>query len=121
MPWQTLTPGALNATASLPGIDPNLVWADATGFIDFVRGADGERCGPPALVPVIIELKARPGALEALRTEVLLSKGFVPAIYRSRANETIRYCTAMVPPTLVRQWLADMKAGAGSSDGPVAR
>ena len=121
MPWQTLTAGALNATASVPGIDPNLVWADATGFIDFIRPVNDELPGPPPLVPVIIELRSQTGALETLRKEVLLSGGSVPTVYRSKSGEAIRYCTAMVPPTLVKQWLASMKAGAKGSESPVAR
>ncbi len=72
MPWQPLTPGALEATASIPGIDPNLVWADATGFVDFIRCINGERPALPTLVPVIIELKPQAGALDALRGEGLL-------------------------------------------------
>ena len=63
MPWQPLTPGALEASASIPGIDPNLVWADATGFVDFIRCIDGKRPALPTLVPVVLELKPQAGAL----------------------------------------------------------
>lgn len=95
MKWQRLQVGSFGAHAKRPGVDPCLVWADATGFADF--GADPQR--PFTEIPVLIELKPSsatwPDPLQALRLELTQMKaGRVPAIYPSGVG--LRYCTAFI-------------------------
>jgi Subtilase family len=93
MAWQNLSPGAFGAHADVVGIDPNLVWADATRFADFLR--PGER--RPQLIPVIVELKDQKDALARLERELRdLRGGSIPEIYpRIPRRRCVQHCTAM--------------------------
>jgi len=109
MPWQTVRDEDLDlgASASLEGIDANLVWADATRFVDLMRGGEAPR--RPDLVPAIIELHDGPDAAHRLNEE-LGPRGFVPSIHLDRARDgVLRYCTAVVPWAYLKRWLADLR------------
>lgn len=112
MTWDKLLPGRFGARADAAGVDPNLVWADATEFADFMRA--GEEC--PHGVPVIVELRDAvdsdsdsdgASALVQLDRELRdLNAGSVPSIYpriahpsgtaHCTANFTAAYCDAML-------------------------
>lgn len=87
MAWEPLPPGRFGARADHPGVDANLVWADATDLRDFRRPVD------PLLdrIPVIVELKAH-CTVEELATDLRRHDGGeLPPIYLGTAG---RYCTA---------------------------
>ena len=94
MKWEDLRADEFGARADAPGVDPNLVFADATRFVQFVRIEDD----PPKSIPVIVELKkaARGGsddALAQLDRELDGSRGGrIPSAYSRTAG--VRYCTA---------------------------
>ena len=107
MTWNELPAGPLGAAASLPGIDANLVWADASGWRDFLRA--GQRA--KKLIPVIAEIE--PGSAPAFAESVSKAGGSIPPVYRS--NRTT-HCTAM----LTAAHCADLLQAAGGG-GPVRR
>jgi hypothetical protein len=88
-----LRPGALGARASRAGIDPALVWADATAFADFRR--PGEPM--PAALPVVAELAAG-ASLARLAGRVQL-----PAAYSGTAAQQF---SATFSADFCREWLA---------------
>lgn len=120
MTWQDLREGAFGASASVPGIDSNLVWADASGFADFRRPSD-ER---PELVPVIVALRidsSQPhdSAVARLHRELTdLNGGAVPAIYpRIDDGVQVLQCTALFTAAYCKAVLArlhDPKRSIGS-------
>jgi hypothetical protein len=107
MIWEELTEGSCGASAGIAGVDPNLVWADASGFSDF-----GPAGAPPELLPVLVELKRdveRP--CELLRAELGEQKGgSVPSIYAAR---DVHYCTALFTPRYCKEVLAQGDHGVG--------
>lgn len=93
--WNPLKPGPFGAKADQPGVDPCLVWADATGFAD--HGA--QHHGPYGRVPVLIELQpasvGTPDPLHLLRLELARWKaGQVTDAYPS--GKGLRFCTAII-------------------------
>lgn len=98
MNWEDLPVGEFGAHANLVGVDPNLVWADATRFADFLR--PGQR--RPTWVPVIVALKKDShneagDALARLHHELsALNAGSIPTIY-PRIDHPVGsgYCTAL--------------------------
>ena len=107
MTWNQLPPGRLHAAADLPGIDANLVWADASGWRDFLRPAERAK----TLIPVIVELEA--GSASAFAASVIDAGGSVPTVYRSNGTT---HCTALLTAAHCSRLLR-----AGASDSPVRR
>lgn len=97
MTWDKLLPGHFGARADAAGVDPNLVWADANGFADFLRPGEAR----PVSIPVIVELRDDldvdgASALVQLDRELRdLNAGSVPSIYPRTAYPSITaHCTA---------------------------
>lgn len=107
MTWNQLPPGRLRAAADLPGIDANLVWADASGWRDFLRPAEKAK----TLIPVIVEIEA--GSAGAFADSVIRAGGSIPTVYRANGST---HCTALLTPAHCSRLL---RAGAG--DSPVRR
>lgn len=107
MTWNRLPPGRLRAAADLPGIDANLVWADASGWRDFLRPA--EKAKP--LIPVIVEIE--PGSASAFADSVIDAGGSIPTVYRANGST---HCTALLTAAHCSRLL---RAAAG--DSPVRR
>lgn len=110
MEWKDLQTGAFGASASIPGVDASLVWADASEFVDFRRPLEPR----PELIPVIVELrksaKQRRSALSRLHHELAeLNGGSVPAVY-PRIDEAapLLYCTALFTAAYCKAVLAGM-------------
>jgi hypothetical protein len=106
MTWNQLPAGRLHAAADLPGIDANLVWADASGWRDFLRPAERAK----TLIPVIVELEA--GSASAFADSVIDAGGSIPTVYRSNGAT---HCTALLTAAHCSRLL---RAGA---DSPVRR
>ena len=107
MTWTILAAGPLGAAARLPGIDANLVWADASGWRDFLR--PGQE--PGELIPVIAEID--PAQARFFANAVVAAGGSIPAVYRAIGTT---HCTAM----LTAAHCAELLRAAGQ-DGPVRR
>lgn len=110
MNWDALTPGQIGASAAMPGIDVNLVWADTSDFRDFLRPGQPR----PALIPVIVELKRGDDgkfgdALARLSDELARQDaGEIPAAYSRLDFPTeIGYCTAQLTADYCRAVLCD--------------
>lgn len=89
MDWQALTTGRFGASASVLGIDPQLVWADATDFRDYRRHGDD----PIGAIPVLVELLSK-STVEELCDELKHRPDCsVTPTYKAPANT--RYCTAV--------------------------
>lgn len=98
MTWEDLAAGDLGARVDMAAVDPNLVWADATAFADFLRPGQQR----PAFVPVIVALKKDShnqagDALARLSHELsALNAGSIPTIYpRIDYPVGAGYCTAL--------------------------
>jgi hypothetical protein len=88
-----LRPGALGASASRPGVDPALVWADATAFADFRRpGAP-----LPTALPVVAE-RAAGASLARLARRMQLPAAWL--------GSTTQQFSATVGADFCREWLA---------------
>ena len=107
MTWNQLPPGRLRAAPDLPGIDANLVWADASGWRDFLRPAERAK----TLIPVIVEIEA--GSASAFAASVIDAGGSIPTVYRSNGAT---HCTALLTAAHCSRLLR-----AGASDSPVRR
>jgi hypothetical protein len=107
MTWNELHAGPLGAAANLPGIDANLVWADASGWRDFLRPGQAAK----KLIPVIAEIE--PGSAPAFADSVSKAGGSIPPVYRS---DRTTHCTGM----LTAAHCADLLQAAGGG-GPVRR
>ena len=89
MPWADLPPGAFGIAATASGADANLVWADASGFRDFMRSGDTR----PADIPVLVEVKEGKSVSD-LSDELKVDKrGRVASIYLNQSPGS-RYCVA---------------------------
>ena len=83
MTWEDLAAGDFGARADIAGVDPNLVWADATAFADFLRSGQQS----PTFIPVIVALKKDShnqavDALARLSHELsALNAGSIPTIW----------------------------------------
>lgn len=106
MSWNRLPTGPLGAAANLPGIDAQLVWADASGWRDFLRP------GQKALerIPVIVEIE--PAGADALAA-LVRNPGSIPPVYRSDGT---MHCTARLTVADCRRLLRAWAKG-----GPVRR
>lgn len=95
MAWTPLPKGNFGATAKILGVDANFVWADRSGFRDFLR--PGEMA--PRAVPVLIELvpggKDGLAPLQAFITEIGRHAGCEVTPVAPDLSDT-RYCTAML-------------------------
>lgn len=97
MAWSPLPQGLCGASATTAGVDANLVWADGSGFSDFLR----EGLPLPPRLPVIVRMKAG-RTVQDLRTEVLQHGGDVPQAYPG----TARHCTAFFTPAYCKAALS---------------
>jgi hypothetical protein len=76
--WKPLPSGPLGAVASIPGIDAALVWADASGWRDFIRPDEG----PPEIISIVGEVAS--GGLAALKAR--LNGAAIPNAYQDEAR-----------------------------------
>ena len=84
MRYRPLRPGTIGARADIPGIDPALVWADATQFRDYVREGDPA----PAEFPIIQETLV--GNASVFDTSSLNAKQLRAEIDRLRKGKLLR-------------------------------
>ena len=89
MPWADLPPGAFGIAATASGADANLVWADASGFRDFMRSGDT----PPIGIPVLVEVKEGKSVGDLSDELKVGERGRVAPIYLNQSPGT-RYCVA---------------------------
>ena len=85
--WRPLQAGRFGADAAVRGVDAMLVWADASGFVDFVPTA----APAPELIPVLVELKAH-GDAKRLADELVAEHG--GDVTPTYVGLPTRFCTA---------------------------
>jgi hypothetical protein len=105
MQWQELPPGSFNPDRGRAGVDPLFVWADGTGFRDFLRH---DEKAPPEKVPVLCEL-ADGRSMAQFAATVQALGGCIPQAYLDGQARTARYCTA----TFDARCFGEMTASAG--------
>lgn len=93
----------LGSNPKVPGVDPLLVWAEATGFADFLSGTNQ----PPKQLPAIIAIKPTFG-VAALDKELKRFGARVTAAYLSSppGMPALEHCTAMLTPRFLRAYFA---------------